>query len=113
MSDFKKLLEVDIDAVFLDDDIFADEHIINGQKMKAVISNDTLKESGGHWEGGARQSFGTQIYTTSKKLYVKAGDFGKKPKIGNPIQVDGADLTIQNFDEQQGLYVITIDRRRQ
>lgn len=26
MSDFKKLLEVDIDAVFLDDDIFADEH---------------------------------------------------------------------------------------
>ena len=46
MSDFKKLLEVDIDAVFLDDDIFADEHIINGQKMKAVISNDTLKESG-------------------------------------------------------------------
>ena len=47
MSDFKKLLEVDIDAVFLDDDIFADEHTINGQKMKAVISNDTLKESSG------------------------------------------------------------------
>lgn len=113
MSDFKKLLAEDIDAVFLDDDIFAEEHTINGQKMKAVISNDTMKESGGHWEGGVRQSFGTQIYTTSKKLYVKAGDFGKKPKIGNPIQVDGADLTIQNFDEQKGLYVITIDRRRQ
>ena len=45
MSDFKKLLAEDIDAVFLDDDIFAEEHTINGQKMKAVISNDTLKES--------------------------------------------------------------------
>ena len=32
MSDFKKLLEVDIDAVFLDDDISADEHTINGQE---------------------------------------------------------------------------------
>lgn len=80
MSDFKKLLEVDIDAVFLDDDIFADEHTINGQKMKAVISNDTLKESSGHWEGGVRQSYGTSIYSTSKKLYVKVQDFGKKPK---------------------------------
>ena len=40
-------------------------------------------------------------------------DFGKKPKIGNPIQVDGMDLFIQNFDEQQGIYVITIDRKRQ
>ena len=65
MYDFKKLLEVDIDAVFLDDDIFADEHTINGQKMKAVISNDTLKESSGHWEGGVRQSYGTSIYSKS------------------------------------------------
>ena len=47
MLDFKKLLAEDIDAVFLDDDIFAEEHTINGQKMKAVISNDTLKERRG------------------------------------------------------------------
>lgn len=84
--------------------------VVQGMKL---ISNDTLKESSGHWEGGVRQSYGTSIYSTSKKLYVKVQDFGKKPKIGNPIQVDGMDLFIQNFDEQQGIYVITIDRKRQ
>lgn len=113
MLSFKELLNDDINSVFLDEDVFADEHVINGETMRAVISEDTLKESGGHWEGGIKQSYGTGIYSTSKKLYVKKEDFGKRPKIGNPIQVDGADLTIKNFDEQQGMYVITIDRRRQ
>ena len=50
MSDFKKLLEEDIDAVFLDADIFAEEHAIDGKPMMAVICNDTLKEAGGRSE---------------------------------------------------------------
>lgn len=108
MSDFKKLLEEDIDAVFLDDDIFAEEHNIDGKPMRAVICNDTLKEA-----GGIRQSYGTAIYSTSKKLYVKKQDYGRIPKIGNPIQVDEMTLYIRDFDEQQGMYVMTIDRRRQ
>ena len=113
MSDFKKLLEEDIDAVFLDDDIFAEEHNIDGKPMRAVICNDTLKEAGGHWEGGIRQSYGTAIYSTSKKLYVKKQDYGRMPKIGNPIRVDEMTLYIQDFDEQQGMYVMTIERKRQ
>lgn len=113
MSDFKKLLEEDIDTVFLDDDIFAEEHTIDGKLMRAVICNDTLQEAGGHWEGGVRQSYGTAIYSTSKQLYVKKQDFGRRPKIGNPIMVDEMELYIRDFDEQQGMYVLTIDRRRQ
>ena len=72
MSDFKKLLEVDIDAVFLDDDIFADEHTINGQKMKAVISNDTLKESSGHWEGGVRHPSTPQAKSCTSRYKTSA-----------------------------------------
>ena len=50
MPDFKKLLEEEIDTVFLDDDIFAEERDINGKPMKVVICDDTLKEASGHWE---------------------------------------------------------------
>ena len=85
MSDFKKLLEEDIDAVFLDADIFAEEHAIDGKPMMAVICNDTLKEAGGHWEGGVRQSYGTAIYSTSKKLYVKKQDYGRKLEIPSKL----------------------------
>ena len=93
MPDFKKLLEEEIDTVFLDDDIFAEERDINGKPMKVVICDDTLKEN--------------------KKLYVKKKDFGRRPKIGNPVTVDEMEYFIQNFDEQAGMYALTIYLRRQ
>lgn len=113
MPYFKKLLEEEIDTVFLDDDIFAEERDINGKPMKVVICDDTLKEASGHWEGGVRQSYGSAIYSTNKKLYVKKKDFGRRPKIGNPVTVDEMEYFIQNFDEQAGMYALTIYLRRQ
>lgn len=61
----------------------------------------------------APPAYGSAIYSTNKKLYVKKKDFGRRPKIGNPVTVDEMEYFIQNFDEQAGMYALTIYLRRQ
>ncbi len=80
MPDFKKLLEEEIDTVFLDDDIFAEERDINGKPMKVVICDDTLKEASGHWEGGVRRATVRQS-TLRTKAIRQEKDFGRRPKL--------------------------------
>jgi hypothetical protein len=114
MLDFKKLIEEDVTETFLNVDEFAEWHTINGIRMAVVIDDNAMTEHSGHWEGGAKQNFDSGIYNSSKKIYVKASDFGARPKIGNPLTLDEKNLFyIQAFSEEDGVYIITVDRKRQ
>lgn len=113
MASFKELAEQELAEVFLDPDVFAQPYCINGTVMNALVTDDVLTDEQERWQYGVKRSFGSGLYMSRKKIHVRKEDFGRKPKVGNPLKLDDQELYIAGFDEQQGLYVITVERRRQ
>lgn len=99
MSTFKDFLDSD-SAVFLNIDEFATTHNIDGKDIDIVIDNDMLKER------QAKYAEGT--YLGDLLFHVKKSDFGYKPAIRKHIKFDGETYFITDFQEDMGIYIITI-----
>jgi len=111
---FKDFAAQDVDSVFFCLDEFADMHNIDGKEMPAVVETDELKDHSSHWEAGAKQNFDTGLYDTVLVLYVKAKDYGAKPKIKKKLILDKDPKMFQVLDvsEESGVYRMQIGRSR-
>lgn len=113
MLTFKEAAAQDIDDAFFLPDEFAEEHVIDGKKMQIVLDDNELIERSAHWEGGAKQSFDLGLYKSRRLFYVRAEDFGPRPKVGKLLQLDGRQVEVSECTEENGVYAITIERNRQ
>jgi len=111
---FKDFAAEDVDEVFFCLDEFAETHNIDGKDMPAVIETDQLKDHSAHWEAGAKQNFDTGLYDAVLTLYVKAEDYGAKPKIKKKLILDKDPKMFQVLDvtEESGVYRMQIGRAR-
>lgn len=114
LKTFKDFAAEDVDEVFFCLDEFADMHNIDGKDMPAMLESDELKDHSAHWEAGAKQNFDTGLYDTVLVLYVKAKDYGPKPKVKKKLILDKDPKMFQvlEVEETVGVYRMKIGRAR-
>ncbi len=115
---FKDCAKADISLAFFNLDEHAETHTIDGKEAPVIIEESTLREHSAHWEAGAKQNFDTGLYTSHTILYIKAADYGPRPKVGKDLVVDKGTkeqrtFTILQCKEEDGVYRMTMQRVRQ
>jgi hypothetical protein len=104
MAKFKDYLNSDLSEVFFNDDEFADPHTIGTRQLNIIIDNDRLMyRSKKEFDG----------ITVGEILYfVKASDYGPKPKEGEPQIFDGRNMQVFDVREDDGMYEIILHQNR-
>lgn len=103
---FKTQLAADVSAVFLNDLEFADEHELNGKRMKAVIDDNELVER------DKSQLMSTSIdgiHKTRRLVYVAETDFGSRPIPSAAIMLDRKPYRVKNCTSEAGIFAIEIE----
>lgn len=96
---FKESLEYDNDA-FLDSDVFAEIHELEGQECTCVIDTDILSDESNHNLGKG-----------AIRVFVKTEDI-PIPSLehGDVLNVDGTEYLVDTWAKEQGMTVITLYR---
>ena len=116
---FKECAAMEIDATFFDQSEHAEEYKVDGRTMLCIREETDLRKHSAHWEAGAKQNFDTGLYTAHTILYIKAKDYGPKPKVKKELvlehQKEGWKRTysIVKCGEEDGIYRMTLERTRQ
>ena len=104
MSWFKDLVQSDVEDVFLNSEEFAEEHVINGDKVRCIL--DKIIN-----EAHSEDSY-VGVFVNQLKIYVRTGDI-LTPEEGDLIQVDGSNHIVQSVNEEMGVLVIVADANKQ
>lgn len=107
MSGFKDLIKSDVQKIFLNHDEFSEIHNLNGKEIPVQIdANEQIERE-------KRQNQNSSgIYINQKLLYVSAKDYGKLPKQGSMINLDGRLYRVNDAIDEDGVYSITIEANR-
>ncbi|MCI7097820.1 MAG: hypothetical protein MR966_02690 [Lachnospiraceae bacterium] len=104
---FKDVIRKDVHEIFMNEDEFSEEHILNGKTMPVQIdSNEQIereKRINQHMDG---------IYLNQKLIYVAASDYGPLPKQGSVINFDGKIYKVADAVAEDGIYSITLEANR-
>lgn len=96
---FKDSLEVD-NEVFLDSDVFADVHELEGQECSCVIDTDILSDESSHNLGKG-----------AIRIFVKTEDMPLLSlEHGDAFNVDGTEYLVDTWCKEMGMMVITLYR---
>lgn len=115
---FKDCAAADIDLAFFNGDEHAELHIVDGTEYLVIVEEEDVRQHAAHWEAGAKQNFDTGLYNAHTILYIRAKDYGPRPKIGKYLVLDeGTDhkrtYKIMHCEEDSGVYRMTMERVRQ
>ena len=99
---FKDELAADLDNVFFNAEEFAEEHRVEGKNILCVIDTDRGQHKGGSVNDGAMYGLAEADFT----LMAKSADLPPRKEAGELLNLDGKELTISYWDEQQGMAVI-------
>ncbi|MFR3250607.1 MAG: hypothetical protein ACLTQL_05820 [Eisenbergiella sp.] len=101
---FKDVVKNDIRNVFLNLEEFGEMHLLNGQKIMAIIDENELTER----EKRIRRNEG-ELHKKQLLLYVAAEDFGPLPFPNRILEVDGINYTITDAENEDGIYSISLE----
>lgn len=106
---FKEILRADVTNTFLNLSEFADYHVLNGKKIRAVIDKSSVQGeiTVKFHRQQARQQ--TRLYNVDVVIYVSAAEFGK-PKPGSLMELDGKKYIAQSATEMGGIYKIEMQK---
>lgn len=105
----KDIMKEDIDNIFFDLDEFSEICTVNGKKMKVIIDANELTERakkervGQHFDG---------TYRAGTLLYVKATEYGPRPKVGSVVTLNQKTFRVADVTEEGGVYSITLEASR-
>lgn len=95
----KDFINQDLSAFFNSNE-FSETHNINGKDVSIVKDHELLKER------EVKCAEGT--YLGDLLFHIKAEDFGEEPAIGAVIIYDNEPMKITDFEENMGVYTITL-----
>lgn len=101
---FKDLVDNDIDRTFLDESVFADQHIINGQKLKCVVDQVVTNASSDGVIG---------VFASGCRIFVRKTMLGRIPVLGELITLDGRRLVVQTVSDDMGMLEIVAQENMQ
>lgn len=118
MPTFKDCAAADVPQTFFNGDEHAELREVDGKECLIILEESTLKEHSSHWEAGAKQNFDTGLYTAYTILYIRAEDYGPKPKVGKQLVLSlGGGKTrtyeIKSCEDEAGVFRMTMERVRQ
>jgi hypothetical protein len=102
MSRFKDVVAKDMDSVFLNLDEFAEYHMLDGKRIKCVVSVDVEKSATP--EG---------IFISTLTVYVKASSLAQKPIEGELWNIDGEFHFVRNVSDEMGMLVVVTEANAQ
>lgn len=100
MSKFKDMVAADIKSVFLDLDVFGEEHEIDGNTIVCIIDEDGLLDR----QGGATWAVGQ----STKNVYAKCEDLPDRKGYGAELMVDGVPYMVNTWYENMGMATINL-----
>lgn len=90
---FKDFYKQDIQRVFMNEDEFAEEVQINGEKMTIVRHSDALNEN----------NSAKQLVSCDVIFYIKASYFGGIPQPGREMEFNGQRYSIESAVPTMGM----------
>lgn len=106
---FKECIAQDIYTTYLNQLEFADEHIINGKPMAAIVDENELQKRDQFKLLGAIGG-GTE-YKATRFIFVAKKDFGPRPALGVNLNLDGREYrVVEGTTEEAGLLAIALER---
>ena len=104
MIDYKSQFKSDVDAVFLDADIFADWHEINGLRIKALLDKVMTQNDGPGRVG---------VFINQLRVYVRSEDIKPVPVEDEIISIDGFEYYVRSISDEDGVLVILCEKASQ
>lgn len=108
--DFKEIMKDDLAGIFFDLEEFAERRTINGKEMCVIFDENELLErkkegrAGSHFDGA---------YLATAMLYVKAEEYGPRPKVGSVLAIDGKNVyRVAEAVDEGGVYSIALEANR-
>lgn len=95
---FKEEVAADLESIFLLGDEFASLHRVEGKEITCVI--DSYR--------GERKSDGAMydLAEVDFVLMAKTADLPPRKEAGSLLNLDGKELTVETWDEQDGLTIV-------
>ena len=94
----------DIDNVFLNEDEFAESHLIDGNEMLASVD-----EFGLFARDRRSNSLERLFHKKNIVLYVSEKNFGKLPAVDRILILDGKRYVVKHAANESGVYAITLE----
>lgn len=97
---FKDDIESDINGVFLNLEEFAEKHRIEGKEITCILDNNK----------GQSKTDGSMYDLAEADLVIiaKSIDLPARKEAGSVLNLDGRELTVNSWDEQNGITVISL-----
>ncbi len=106
----RKIIRDDLEDVFFDMEEFAERHTVNGKEMCIIFDENELLErkkegrAGSHFDGA---------YLATAMLYVKAEEYGPRPKAGSVLVLDEKKVyRITAAVDEGGVYSIALEANK-
>lgn len=100
MSAFRDMVETDRTETFLDMDMFADRHKIDGRQITCIFEDDISHAKGGISEYGiAERQF---------VLFGLTEDLPKRKTFGSGMSIDGRQYLVTDWMDEIGITKITL-----
>lgn len=97
---FKDEVAADLDEVFFNLEEFGELHKVEGKEITCILDTDRGKLKG---DGGE--------YALSEAdfvLYAKTADLPPRKAAGSVLNLDGRELTVGAWDEQNGVTIVEL-----
>lgn len=104
---FKELIAHDNRSIFLNQNEFAELHMVNGKEMSVQIDNNELIDREKHYQY-TQNLYSEGIYVKELLIYVSAEEFGKLPAVGRLLNLDGKTYTISDAINEDGIYSLSL-----
>lgn len=106
----REIIQDDLEDVFFDMEEFAERHTVNGKEMRIIFDENELLErkkegrAGSHFDGA---------YLATAMLYVKAEEYGPRPKVGSVLVIDEKKVyRIAAAIDEGGVYSIALEANK-
>ncbi len=108
---FKEQIAKDNRTVFMNQDEFAETHLINGVEMPCTVDNNELIDREKRYQY-KKSLYADGIYLKQLLIYVRAEDFGPLPAIGRVVTFDKKSYIVSDAINEDGIYSLCLEANK-
>ena len=102
MSRFKRFVSLDVKRAFINKDEFAEEHMLNGERVTCVIDKDLTQDA---------KNIG--VFMNAITIYVETADIEEKPVEGELLDFDDKIYVVRSVSDEDKVLVIVAEANEQ